>query len=158
MQYDDEKINRYLFKKFADFVEDRQSSENHNKRFEYEKTVDDSKSLTFETWKYYLPNYDEEKAKFAYLSLYITHEGKSLNDIKLKLENNESYEILVYLFDYYQVLGNDNIYCLNLINYREIFLKIINRHANIGGVLLDFIYNYLKYKGYKLNTQFKGKI
>lgn len=61
MQYDDEKINRYLFKKFADFVEDRQSSENHNKRFEYEKTVDDSKSLTFETWKYYLPNYDEEK-------------------------------------------------------------------------------------------------
>ena len=147
MQYDDEKINRYLFKKFADFVEDTQSSENHNKRFEYEKTVDDSKSLTFETWKYYLPNYDEEKARFAYLSLNISHEGKSLSEIKLKLENNEPYEILVNLFGYYPILGNSNLYCLNLINYREIFLKIINRHNNVGGVLLDFIYNYLRYNG-----------
>lgn len=157
MQYKDEKINRYHFKKFADFVEDAQSSENINKRFEYEKTVDDSKSLTFESWKYYLPDYDEKTARFAYLRLNITHECKSLSEIKSKLENNESYEILVYLFGYYPVLGNDNIYCLNLINYREIFLKIIDRHTNIGGVLLDFIYNYLRYNGYRLNSQLKEK-
>ena len=139
------------------YVENTQSSENINNGFEYEKTIDDFKSLTFETWKYYLPNYDEKEARFAYLSLNITHEGKSLSEIKSKLENNESYEILVKLFGYYPLLGNSNHYCLNLINYREIFLKIINRHTNIGGVLLDFIYNYLKYNGYHLNSQLKEK-
>lgn len=157
MQYNDEKNNIYLFKRFADFVEVTQSSENLDKGFEYEKTVDEFKSLTFERWKCYLPNYDNEEARFAYLSLNITHEGKSLSEIKTKLENNEPYEILVNLFGYYPILGNSNIYCLNLINYREILLKIINRHDNIGGAILDFIYNYLKNNGYRLNRQLKEK-
>ena len=56
MQFEDEKINRFLFKIFMKYVENTQSSENINNGFEYEKTIDDFKSLTFETWKYYLPN------------------------------------------------------------------------------------------------------
>ena len=157
MKFDDEKMNKYLFKEFADFVENRQSSECLDNGFEYEKIVDDFKSVTFETWKYYLPNYDENKARYAYLRLDITHEGKNLSEIKSKLENNQPYEIFVNLFGYYPILGNSNIYCLNLLNYREIFLGIINQHTHIGGVILDFIFNYLKYNGYHLNSQLKEK-
>lgn len=158
MKFEDENKKRQIFNEFIDFVKNTQSSENLNKGFEYEKVVDNFKSLTFETWKQYLNNYDKEEARFAYLKLSITHEGKSLNDIKSKLENNESYEILVNLFGYYPILGNSNIYCLNLAHYREIFLRIINQHTHIGGVILDFIDNFFEYNNFHVNSHLKENL
>ena len=116
MKYVKDNLNLEYFNRFLKFVENKDE-------FTYEYEFDEMESLAFEKWMYSFPEYDSEKSDNKFIILQLIHKGLKLDDIKNEIQNNNSYDILVYLNGYYPVLGlGDDIY-LNLLD-KTLFLLL----------------------------------
>lgn len=85
------------------------------------------------------------------------NKGLSYNEAKEKIKSNESYDILTCIRCHYSVVGFGYSCYLNLIEYNDIFLKIMDKHQSLGSLLFDFFTNYLDYSKFYISKKAKEK-
>lgn len=158
----DETVNISILKKFEKFVQEK-NHDNGNSRFEDDKFKHEYKynpirSLVSEYWRYSFgdPN-DEEYYEYQYINLKLIHKGLPYNELKEKIKFNEPYDILTCIGGYYSVVGHGYSCYLNLIEYNDIFSKIMDKHQSLGSLLLDFLTNYLDYAKFYICKKSKDK-
>jgi len=163
MDFSDENVNLELLKRFEIFVQEKNHDNGdsifEDDKFKHEYRYNPIRSLAREYWNYSFGNpNDEEYYVHQYLDLEIIHKGLSYDEIKEKIISKEPYDILACIGGYYTVVGHGYSTYLNLIEYNEIFLKLIDHHQSIGSFIFDFLTNYLDYTKFHINTKIKNNL
>lgn len=162
MDFNDENVNLLLLKKFEKFVQEK-NHDNGNSKFEndifkHEYKYNPIRSLVREYWRYSFgdPN-DESYSVHQHINLELVHRGLSYDEVKEKIKSKEPYDILAGIGGFYSVVGHGYNTYLNLIEYNDIFLQIMDKHQSLGSLMFDFLTNFLDYTKFSIIKKTKNK-